>query len=271
MPQHKHHWKDALRHKGVIITLIVVGLIAAWGIGSRVMASFGLRHDTEDQAIPHVAVINAARGPSSEEIVLPGNVQAWHEAPIFARTSGYLKDWKTDIGSPVKAGDLLAEIETPEVDAQFHQAQADLATAEANNQLAQITAKRWGELAKSDSVSKQEVDAKISDAQAKTAMVASAKANLDHLSQLEGFKQVVAPFDGVITARNTDIGALINAGSNTAGTELFRIADTGNHQRSDRRAAFHRTPQANLYRHPRAHRAGPRPHCPHVAQRIRSR
>src|SRR5262249_55220599 len=159
-----------------------------------------------------VSVMQVAKGPASEELVLPGNVQAWHEAPIYARTSGYLKEWKTDIGARVKEGDLLADIETPEVDAQLHQGEADLMTAEASNRLAQSTAKRWEDLLRTSSVSKQEADEKASDAAAKAAAEAAARANLDRLRQLEDFKHVTAPFEGIITARNTDTGALINAG-----------------------------------------------------------
>ena len=184
------------------------------------------REATEDNAVPTVVVMKAAQGPASEEIVLPGTVQAWHEAPIYARTSGYLKGWKTDIGTPVKTGDLIAEIDTPEVDAQLHQAEADLGTAQANQKLAQSTADRWTALLKTNSVSKQDADEKVSAAAAGSATVAAAQANVDRLQQLESFKQVVAPFDGIITARNTDVGALINAGSSGNGPELFHIAET---------------------------------------------
>jgi RND family efflux transporter MFP subunit len=222
MPEHHEH---PYRRKA-IIALIVVGILAGWGIYSRIEASSSLHDRTEDMAVPVVTVMKATTADTSEEVVLPGNVQAWHEAPIYARTNGYIKDWKTDIGTQVKQGDLLAEIETPEVDAQLHQAQADLATAEANSKLAQITAVRWQALLKTNSVSKQETDEKISDAAAKLAATASARANVDRLNQLESFKRVVAPFDGIITARNIDDGALINAGSgSSAGVELFHIAD----------------------------------------------
>ena len=160
-----------------------------------------------------------------EELVLPGNVQAFIEAPIYARTNGYLKSWYTDIGTPVKKGQLLAEIDTPEVDQQSHQAQADLATAQANSQLAITTDERWQGLLATHSVSQQDADTKAADAAAKKAAEASAAANVARLRDLESFKRVVAPFDGVVTQRNTDIGALINAGQN-AGAALFRVADT---------------------------------------------
>lgn len=211
------------RRKG-IITAIVLVVLMAWGIVSRIDANASLSHDTENAAVPVLTVVKAASGPVSEEVVLPGTVQAWHEAPIYARTNGYVKAWKTDIGTRVEAGDLLAEIETPEVDAQLQQAQADLATAEANSRLAQSTAARWQGLLKTNSVSKQETDEKVSDAAAKIAGTASARAGVERLKQLESFKRVVAPFAGIITARNIDTGTLINSGSG-ASLEMFHIAD----------------------------------------------
>lgn len=215
------------RHRfKIFMAVIVLVALGVWGVVSRIEAASSLHKETDRQAIPSVAVIKAPRGPAVEDVVLPGTIQAWHEAPIYARTSGYLKDWVTDIGTPVKAGDLLAEIETPEVDAQMHQAEADLATAQANNQLAQSTAKRWEGLLKTNSVSKQDAEDKQGAAAAAAATVASAQANLDRLRQLEDFKRVTAPFDGTITARNTDTGALINAGSSGTGPELFHIAET---------------------------------------------
>ena len=220
--QHKH-----ASHSGkIVIFLLILVICGGWGIVTRIHAETRLAKETAEDAIPTVATMQAPRGPASEEVVLPGNVQAWHEAPIFARTSGYLKSWTTDIGAKVKTGDLLAEIETPEVDAQLHQAEADLKTAEANNQLAQSTAERWKVLLKTNAVSKQDADDKNGGAAAAAATMASAQANVDHLRELENFKHVVAPFDGVITARNTDTGALIDAGSSGTGPELFHIAET---------------------------------------------
>ena len=160
-----------------------------------------------------------------EKLVLPGNVQANYEAPIYARTSGYVKAWHTDIGTKVTKGQLLAEIDTPEVDDQLRQAEADLATAQANDDLARSTAKRWQGLLATDSVSRQETEEKVADAAAKDALVNASKANVARLQQMEQFKRVLAPFDGVVTERRTDIGALINAGSGS-GPELFRVADT---------------------------------------------
>ena len=177
-------------------------------------------------AVPTVSVVHPRRGAATEEVVLPGNAQAYVATPIYARTNGYLKNWYFDIGAHVKAGELLAEIETPEVDRQLDQARADLATAQANYDLSQITAARYQALFKSDSVAKQDVDDRVGDLQAKKAMVDSAAYNVRRLEETQHFQKVYAPFDGVITARNIDIGALINAGSNAPGKELFDIAAT---------------------------------------------
>ena len=209
----------------MILIILVVWAVGA-GIASRLNAESKLKKATEDNAVPTVTITKAQAGAASEEVVLPGTVTAWHDAPIYARTNGYVKSWQYDIGSPVKAGAVLAEIDTPEVDAELHQAEADLETAVANNQLAQSTAERWRALLKTDSVTQQDADEKISDAAAKLAALASAHANVDRLRKMEEFKHVTAPFDGVITARNTDNGALINAGSGTPAQELFHIAQT---------------------------------------------
>lgn len=174
-------------------------------------------------SLPVVATILIKSGTSSEEITLPGNVKAWHEAIIYARTTGYIKKWYVDIGSSVKEGELLAEIEKPELAAQLRQAEADLATAIANNKLAQSTALRWVGLLKSDSVSKQETDEKVATARALEAVVNSSTANLDRLKELQSFTRVVAPFDGIITQRNVDIGSLINEGSSNVYIPLFSI------------------------------------------------
>ncbi|MDA8231385.1 MAG: efflux RND transporter periplasmic adaptor subunit [Magnetospirillum sp.] len=198
--------------------------IGGWGLVSRYHAGIRLAQDAAVRAIPTVVVLKAAPAAANDELVLPGDVQAYYEAPIYARTSGYLKTWLTDIGTPVKKGQMLGEIDTPDVDDQLRQAQADLATAEANDRIAQSTDRRWQMLLATDSVPRQEAEEKAADAAAKDALVASAKANVARLQQLEDFKRVVAPFDGVVTARNTDIGALINTGSGI-GPELFRVAD----------------------------------------------
>jgi RND family efflux transporter MFP subunit len=208
-----------------IILLIVALILGAWGEISRVMARSALTKEAAAAAVITVITVAAKSSSAGEELVLPGSVQAFIEAPIYARTNGYLKTWNTDIGTPVSKGQLLAEIETPEVDRQLNQAAADLETARANEALANTTNERWKGLLATESVSKQDADEKAGDAAAKKAMSDSAAANLARLRELELFKRVVAPFDGVITARNTDIGALINAGQ-SPGTELFRVADT---------------------------------------------
>ena len=216
-----------LRHKirrYSLILLVVALCLAVWGEVSRVRARASLGKDAAQAAIPTVVTVTPNRTPLGEELVLPGSVQAYVEAPIYARTNGYLKEWRTDIGTQVTKGQLLAEIDAPEVDRQLSQAQADLATARANEALSNSTNERWKGLLATESVSKQDADEKAGDAAAKKAASDSAAANVARLRELESFKRVVAPFSGVITARNTDIGALINAGQST-GAELFRIAD----------------------------------------------
>jgi RND family efflux transporter MFP subunit len=204
---------------GFYIFVFILFIIALLRIKDAIL----LRYDTEQLAIPSVATVKAVQGPATETIVLPGNVRGWHEAIIYARTNGYIKRWLVDIGYYVKAGDLLAEIETPELDEQLRQAEASLLTAEANYQLARITAKRWRWLLKTDSVSKQETDEKISAEKATLTIVQATRANRDRLRKLVGFERVIAPFDGVITSRTIDIGSLINAGSGGY-PALFRIA-----------------------------------------------
>ncbi len=196
------------------------------GITARTLAATDLKRQTLEMAVPEVTVVHPKMGAPAEEVVLPGNAQAYVATPVFARTSGYLKSWNFDIGAHVKAGQLLAEIETPEVDRQLEQARADLATAQANYQLSQTTAARYQALYKTDSVAKQDVEDRVGDLAAKKAMVDSATSNVRRLEETQGFQKIYAPFDGVITARNTDIGALINAGANAAGKELFDIAST---------------------------------------------
>jgi len=218
------HLSHKIRRYSLIL-LVVALVLGAWGELSRVMARSTLGKQTALDALPTVAIVSANSADPAEELVLPGTVQAIVEAPIYARTNGYLKTRYTDIGAQVKRGQLLAEIDTPEVDQQLSQAQADFETARANDNLSRSTNKRWQELLSTESVSKQDADEKASDAAAKKAAMDSAAANVARLRDLEAFKRVVAPFDGIVTARNTDIGALINAGQ-SAGSELFRIADT---------------------------------------------
>jgi RND family efflux transporter MFP subunit len=206
------------------IAVIVVLAIVIWIMLARIQARAALTRQTLDDSTITVTTTRIGPGKAGDELVLPGTVQAFVDAPIYARTSGYVKQWKVDIGGPVKAGDLLAELETPEVDQQKQQAEADFATATANYALSASTADRYKGLVESDSVSKQDAEDRLGDAAAKKAQLASAKANLDRNRQLEAFKHVVAPFDGIVTARNVDIGTLVNAGG--SGQELFHVADT---------------------------------------------
>src|SRR6266852_1028725 len=196
------------------------------GIHSRAAAESRLKQRTEDAAIPTVAAVFPKEGAPTQEIVLPGNTQAFSDAPIYARTSGYLKRWYFDIGAHVQKGQLLAEIETPEVDQQLQQARADLHTAQANLNIAKITASRWQDLVGNGSVSQQETDQAVSNLSAVKAAAESSTANVRRLEQLQAFEKVYAPFDGIITARNTDIGALIDAGASAQPKELFHIAAT---------------------------------------------
>jgi RND family efflux transporter MFP subunit len=218
---------------GLLIFLFAAGALGYFiykGIHSRVEAATELKKETDQSAVSSVVVIHPKPSGETEEIVLPGNILAFTDTPIFSRTNGYLKSWKVDLGAHVKTGELLAEIETPEVDQQLSQARADLATADANLALSQSTAIRYEALLKSDSVAKQDVDEKLGDLNAKKAILDSASYNVKRLEQTQGFQKVYAPFDGVITARNTDIGALINAGSGTTssnGRELFHESATG--------------------------------------------
>lgn len=208
----------------VVAALLCVVIYS--GIKARVRADDALKRNTLEEAIPIVTVVHPRSAALAEEVVLPGNMQAFTATPIYARTSGYLKRWYFDIGAHVKSGELLAEIETPEVDRQLDQARADLATAQANLQLARTTAERYESLLKTESVARQDVENKVGDLQARKAMVDSATFNVRRLEQMQAFQKIYAPFDGVITARNTDIGALIDAGANAPGKELFDIAAT---------------------------------------------
>lgn len=206
-----------------IVAAVVLLAIVAIGLTTRARSAAELRAWTAENAIPTVAVVQPQPLGAAAALQLPGRLEAYAQAPLYARASGYLKRWTVDIGAPVKAGQVLAEIETPELDQQLAQARADLAKAEADAELARSTAKRWQSMLGSDAVSKQEVDEKTGDAAVKDAAAQSARANLERLVATQGFKRVVAPFDGVVTARNTDVGALITAGG---GSPLFIVADT---------------------------------------------
>ncbi len=199
-------------------------LIVAGGLLSRVSADQSLKSRAAVDAIPTVSVIVPTAADAQQGLVLPGQVRAFYDAQIHARVPGYLKRWYTDIGAKVKAGQVLAEIDTPDLDQQLARAEADLTTAGANRSLAQVTAGRWNTLLGDDAVSHQEADEKTSDLAAKSALVKAAGAELGRLKALEAFKRITAPFDGVVTGRTTDIGALIAAGApNDAG--LFTVSD----------------------------------------------
>ncbi|HTZ03047.1 MAG TPA: efflux RND transporter periplasmic adaptor subunit [Xanthobacteraceae bacterium] len=203
----------------------VAAIIVVMGLTTRRVADAKLREWTEQEAVPVVAVaLPDTRGQSST-FELPGRLEAYNQAQIYARVSGYLKDWKADIGTPVKAGDLLAEIDAPDLDQQIMQAEANLSSAKANATLAQATLQRGQQLIGSGAVSKQDLDQRAADASNREGLVRSAQANLDRLRVLEKFKRITAPFDGLVTARNTDVGALINAGA--GGPPLFVVSQTG--------------------------------------------
>lgn len=208
-----------------VVAFLIVAAVVISGIVPRVRARATLKNETNQLAVPTVLVVQPKHAAAGQEIILPANVQAFKDAPIYARTNGYLKRWYVDIGGRVKAGQLLAEIDTPEVEQQLHQARADLATAEANVRLSEITANRYEGLLKTDSVSQQDADNATSDYAAKKAIVQSSEANFRRLQDLQSFQRIYAPFDGVITQRNTDIGQLIDSGSSGgAKAELFHIA-----------------------------------------------
>ena len=200
--------------------------VVAYGLGTRHSQNARLQDTTEAQAAPVVALVTPASVSNDAALDLPGRLEAFIQAPIYARVPGYLKSWKHDIGAKVKAGDVLAEIDTPDLDQQLMQARADLGVAQANSKLAQIGAERWQSLASTDAVAKQDVDQRTFTWNANIAQVKAAQANVDRLVAMEGFKRLSAPFDGIVTARATDIGALINVGA-AGGAQLFVVSETG--------------------------------------------
>ncbi len=211
-----------LRRAGLITAAVVV-VVAAAGIFVRIHHARALQEEVDQRHVT-VKVIYPEQGPGQEALVLPGNVRADIDAPIYARVSGYLKMWRTDIGAKVKKGQLLGEIETPELDQQTERARADVAMAKSNWDIADVTAKRYQNLLASDSVSRQEVDEKVATARARNDVLNAARANLQALLAQESFKRIVAPFDGVVSERNTDVGKLISSGNNN-GQPLFRVVD----------------------------------------------
>lgn len=213
---------------GLIALAVVFGGIFARGIIDRLRASATLAKETDNLAVPVVSVVMPQRSAPSQEIVLPGNVQSYLSSSIFSRTNGYLKAWYFDIGAHVTKGQLMAEVETPELDQQLQQSRSNLSTAEANLKLAEITRNRYQELLKSNAVSQQDVDNAIGTFNANQAIVEANQANVKQLETLQSFEKIYAPFDGIVTARNTDVGDLINSGSNVnVKTDLFHIAQPG--------------------------------------------
>jgi RND family efflux transporter MFP subunit len=213
-----------LRIAGVVGLLVALGIVAA-GITLRTVDARKLKTWTDAQAVQTVTLIQPIRDANGPSLQLPGRLEAYTRAPIFAQVSGYLKTWNVDIGAHVKAGQVLAEIDTPELDQQLVQARADLQSAQANALVAGTTAKRWEALRGTDSVAQQDVDQRTADYTARAAIAAAAKANVDRLVATKAFAHIVAPFDGVVTARDTDVGALVNAGSGGVGQELFEVSE----------------------------------------------
>ncbi len=221
--------KRSSSHRGLkiagVVGVCLAALVVVTGVLDRHHDNARNKTWTSAQAIPAVAVITPTVETGAQSLVLPGNLQAFYNAQIFSRVPGYVHAWYQDIGARVKAGQLLATIDTPELDQQLIQARADIESAQANMQLAATTAKRWSTLLAKDAVSAQESDEKSGDYKVKTALVDAAEANLHRLEAMKGFARIVAPFDGVVTARRTDIGALVNAGSSASPTsELFDVA-----------------------------------------------
>ncbi len=213
----------SLRRAGIGFAVAAIAIVV-WTLFSSRSHARKLGEDTEARAVVTVATIQPQALANEAVLTLPGSVQAHTDAPIYARTNGYLRRWLVDIGAPVKAGQVLAEIDAPEVDQQLRGAEADVATAAAGAKIAGTTAARWRGLRDTDSVSAQDADEKISEADSANAKLQAAQAELQRLRELTGFKRIVAPFDGIVTARNTDVGDLISGGG--TGTALFRIADT---------------------------------------------
>jgi RND family efflux transporter MFP subunit len=216
--------RRGLRRAGIVFVVVVIAVVV-FGFVSRAEQTSKLRELTEAQAVANVAVVSPSSVENRTGLDLPGRLEAFIRAPIYARVPGYLKSWKHDIGSKVKAGEVLAEIETPDLDQQLLQARAQLNAAQATAKLSEITAKRWQSLAGTDAVATQDVDQRTYTYNANLAQVKSAQANVDLLVAQEGFKRLIAPFDGVVTARETDIGQLINVGA-SGGAELFVVSET---------------------------------------------
>jgi RND family efflux transporter MFP subunit len=244
-----------LKKIGIVVVIVAV-LLVAWGIFSRHRSDSQLATWTQDQATPTVTVVTPQGTDAGDALVLPGNVQAFNSAPLYARTNGYVRKWFVDIGSSVKAGQLMATIDAPEVDQQLVAARADLQTARANESLASTTATRWTTLLQKDAVSKQESDEKTGDFAAKRAVTNAAAANVSRLVATQGFSRIIAPFSGVVTSRSTQIGQLVTAGS-AAAQPLFTVSDVS------RMRIYVRVPQAySAEIHPGLHAALTLPEYP---------
>src|ERR1700729_2111221 len=226
MPPTDHSPPRSRRKLGIlgVVAVAAVLFVVVTGIRAREDASVKLREWTDDQAIPTVAVMLPDPKVLSPTLDLPGRLEAYNRAPIFARVNGYLKSWSVDIGAKVKAGDVIAEIEAPDLDQQLLQARADLANAQASAKLSDVTLARRRTLIASNFVSMQEIDERTADLSNKNAAVKSAQANVERLEALAAYKKITVPFDGIVTARATDVGALINAGGST-GPAMFVISD----------------------------------------------
>jgi RND family efflux transporter MFP subunit len=215
-----------LRHLALtgLIVIVAAGTIVTNGLVSRARTEQELVKWTNAQAVPTVALAALSRGNAEQSLVLPGNIQPYYKAAVYARVNGYLSSWSKDIGAQVKAGEVLASIDAPDLDQQLAQAKATLVSAKANYDIAQLTNSRESGLAKKQAVAQQVADQAAADADAKKAIMDADAANVRQLEAMQSFKQIVAPFDGIVTARNTDVGALINAGR-TAGQQLFEVSD----------------------------------------------
>jgi RND family efflux transporter MFP subunit len=211
-----------LKRIGLVVVILAVAIVAM-GVGLRLHSQQSVAQWSKSQALPTVSLVHFRAGDTTDSINLPGNIQAFNKAAIYARVSGYLKSWQTDIGSPVKAGQLLAVIDAPDLDQQYAQAKANLMMDQVNERLAVLTAQRWQALLAQNAIARQDADTKTAAADAAKAITEAARASLQQLAAMESFKNVTAPFDGMVTARTTDIGALINAGN--SGQQLFEVSD----------------------------------------------
>ena len=219
----KRHTNGAVKWTALFLFIVVIALVVGSGIWQRIRAEESLVKTTEEAATSTVDVIHPALDSTGNELVLPGNAQAYSDTPIYARTSGFLKSWNFDIGSHVRKVQLLIELEAPEVDKQLMQARANLATAQSNHNIATITANRNERLLKTNSVSTQETENALAQAAATKAISDASAAEVARLEQMKAYQRIYAPFDGVITARNTDVGAVIDSGAGSA-KELFHIS-----------------------------------------------